>query len=88
MTNSIYTTKIIAGAVLLTIATFALIGLTTASAATFAYVDATGEVRSVVANDWSTAISTAPNIHVNSGVFTLRTAADYAVVGEDIQVTK
>lgn len=55
-----------------------------ASAESYAYVDATGEVRSVTANDWMTAIATAPNIHINSGVFTLKTAADYAVVGEDI----
>lgn len=56
-----------------------------ASAAQYAYVDATGEVRSVTANDWMTAIATAPNIHINSGVFLLLSAADFAVVGDDIR---
>lgn len=56
-----------------------------ASAASYAYVDATGEVKSVVANDWMTAIATAPNIHIHSGVFVLKTAADFAVIGKDIK---
>jgi hypothetical protein len=56
-----------------------------AQAATYAYVDATGEVRSVVADDWMTAIATAPNIHINSGVYTLSTADDYDIIGEDIR---
>jgi hypothetical protein len=87
MTTSNNMNKVIA----LTIAaTFALsaaafIGAPEASAATYAYVDATGEVRSVVANDWMQAIATAPNIHIHSGVFTLKTAADYKVIGSDVQ---
>lgn len=56
-----------------------------ASAASYAYVDVTGEVKSVTANDWMTAIATAPNIHMHSGVFILKTAADFAIIGEDIK---
>ena len=56
-----------------------------ASAATFAYVDATGEVRSVTANDWMTAIATAPNIAPTSGVYTLNSADDYDIIGEDVR---
>lgn len=39
-----------------------------AAAATYAYVNASGEVQSVVAGDWQTAIATAPNIAARSGV--------------------
>ncbi len=55
-----------------------------AQAATFAYVDAAGDVKSVVANDWRTAIATAPNIHMHSGVMLLTTAADYTIVGDSV----
>ena len=55
-----------------------------AHAASYAYVDATGEVKSVSADDWRTAINTAPNIHMHSGVLLLDSAADYGVVGDDV----
>ena len=55
-----------------------------ASAAVYAYVDATGEVKSVTAVDWMTAINTAPNIHIHSGVMLLTTAADYSMVGDQV----
>ncbi len=55
-----------------------------ANAATYAYVDAVGEVRSVTAVDWMTAIKTAPNIHINSGVLLLNTAADFTIVGDNV----
>jgi hypothetical protein len=66
----------------------AIAGLTAmisnASAATYAYVDAQGDVKSVVAADWKTAIAVAPNIHMHSGVMLLTTAADYTVVGDSV----
>ncbi len=57
---------------------------TVASAATYAYVDVNGDVKSVTAADWKTAIATAPNIHIHSGVMLLTTAADYGVVGDSV----
>jgi hypothetical protein len=55
-----------------------------ASAASYAYVDAGGDVKSVMANDWQTAIATAPNIHIHSGVLLLDSPEDLAVVGDEI----
>lgn len=57
-----------------------------ASAAMYAYVDAAGDVKSVTANDWRTAIATAPNIHMHSGVLLLTTADDYNIVGDKVIV--
>jgi len=59
-----------------------------ADAASYAYVDAQGEVKMVVANDWMTAIAAAPNIHINSGVFLLSSASDFGAVGDDIPWVK
>jgi hypothetical protein len=55
-----------------------------ASAAVYAYVDTAGEVKSVTATDWMTAIATAPFIHMHSGVMLLSTAADYLIVGDKV----
>ncbi len=55
-----------------------------ANAATYAYVDVNGDVKSVVAADWKTAIATAPSIHMHSGVLLLTSAADYEVVGDSV----
>ncbi len=52
-------------------------------AATFAYVDMVGIVRSVVASDWQTAIATAPSRAARSGVMLLTNAAD-SLVGDDV----
>ena len=57
-----------------------------AEAAVYAYVDAAGDVKSVTANDWRTAIATAPNIHRNSGVMLLDTADDYNIIGDKVIV--
>lgn len=58
--------------------------MSAAQAATYAYVDAAGDVKSVDAVDWKTAIAVAPNIHIHSGVMLLTTAADYTVVGDSV----
>ncbi len=57
-----------------------------AHAAQYAYVDAAGDVKSVTANDWRSAIATAPNIHMHSGVLLLTTANDYDIVGDKVMV--
>ena len=70
-----------------TLAFFALMVMAApamASAAVYAYVDTAGEVKKVTANDWMTAIATAPFIHIHSGVMLLTTAADYSVVGDQV----
>lgn len=54
-------------------------------AATYAYVDNGGDVKSVVANDWQTAINIAPNIYIHSGVMILNSAADYEIVGDEVR---
>lgn len=85
MTKTIQTMTFAVGAGLVALS-LALLSLPAfADAASYAYVDATGEVKSVTANDWMTAIATAPNIHIHSGVFVLKTAADFAVIGEEIE---
>lgn len=73
-----------------TVGTFAFFAFTfivapsVASAAVYAYVDTAGEVKTVTAVDWMTAIATAPFIHIHSGVMLLMTAADYTVVGDTV----
>lgn len=57
---------------------------TFASAATYAYVDVSGDVRSITASDWQTAISIAPSIHAHSGVLLLSSALDYNIVGDNV----
>ncbi len=52
-------------------------------AADYAYVNASGEVNMVTAADANTAIMTAPNIHMRSGVMLL-TASDSGIVGDDV----
>lgn len=62
--------------------TMALPGI--ASAATYAYVNKLGEVSTVTANDWQTAMATALNIHIRSGVMLLDTQAEFEIVGDSI----
>jgi hypothetical protein len=54
-----------------------------AFAATYAYVNASGDVSTVTANDPTSAIMTAPNIAVHSGVMLLTNPAD-TVVGDKV----
>jgi len=55
-------------------------------AATYAYVNAMGDVRTVEATDPMTAINTAPNIHMRSGVMFIDSTDDSDVVGDDVIV--
>lgn len=76
---------VVAGSVVFVITTLLFMSLpVSASAATYAYVDASGEVKSVTATDWQTAINSAPNIHIHSGVLLLSTAAEYTIVGDNV----
>lgn len=52
-------------------------------ASTFAYVNSSGEVASVDAADANTALMTAPNIGVHSGVMLLQSAND-DIIGDHI----
>jgi hypothetical protein len=70
--------------VALSVAFFSAIFPTYASANTYAYVSAAGDVRSVVADNWMIAIETAPNRHLHSGVLLLKTATDFTIVGDDV----
>lgn len=56
-----------------------------AHAATYAYVNQTGDVSTVTANDWMTAIATAFQIDVHSGVMLL-TNQNGGIVGTTINV--
>jgi hypothetical protein len=75
--------SMIAGLALATTIMFFFSALS-ASAATYAYVAANGEVKSVVADTWMAAIATAPGIHINSGVLLLKSAADFTIIGDDV----
>ena len=55
-----------------------------ASAATYAYVDTTGEVKPVVADTWQLAIAKAVGIHIHSGVMLLDSPSDFDIVGNDV----
>ncbi len=82
--TSIRSTSIALAGVGLAVA-FALMTLPMfASAATYAYVDATGEVKPVLADTWQEAIAKAPNIHMHSGVMLLDSPADFDIVGNDV----
>lgn len=53
-------------------------------AATFAYVNQEGEVRTVTADAAMTALATAPNIDEHSGVLLIDSASDEGVVGDRV----
>jgi hypothetical protein len=52
-----------------------------AHAATYAFVNQSGYVSSVSADNWMAAISNATNIDIHSGVMLLNAQSDYNVVG-------
>ena len=69
----------------LVIAAFAVMTAPTLSyAATYAYVNTAGNVSTVVANDWQSAIATAPSISLHSGVLLLDSIDDTNVVGDGV----
>ncbi len=53
-------------------------------AATYAYVNTSGDVTTVTASDANTAIMTAPNIAPRSGVLLLDSESDNEVIGDDV----
>lgn len=55
-------------------------------AATYAYVNTSGEVMTTESASASQAIATAPGIHMHSGVMLIETTADEAVVDENVNV--
>ncbi len=80
------TTKVRAGAVALAGAILVATALPAfAAAATYAYVNQAGEVRTVEAVTWQSAIATAPGIHPRSGVMLLINPSD-GVVGDTVPV--
>lgn len=83
-TNTIYMALI--GFAIVALALLSLPGF--ASAASYAYVDATGEVRMVTADTWMKAIAVAPNIHVHSGVLLLNDASDFTIIGDTVTSAK
>ena len=72
----------IIGLVTLSFFSFAMI----TNAATYAYVDTTGEVKPVVADTWQQAIAKAIGIHIHSGVILLDSPADFDIVGNEVSV--
>lgn len=72
-----------AGIITAAIVALGLPGL--AQAALYAYVDNTGDVKAVTANDWMTAINTAPNISAHSGVLLLNTSSDQNIIGDQVR---
>lgn len=82
-TNS-QTRSIILGSAMLIVAALAIVIMPlSALAATYAYVDVAGTVRSVTADNWQTAIASAPNIAPTSGVMLLTSANDM-IIGDTI----
>lgn len=53
-------------------------------AASYAYIDALGNIRSVTANSWMSAIASAPNISSTSGVLLFTGPTGFHVVGNRI----
>lgn len=56
-------------------------------AATYAYVNVSGEVMTTEASNPSSAISTAPSIHPRSGVILIENTADESIIGDSVSGT-
>jgi short subunit dehydrogenase-like uncharacterized protein len=83
-TNTLNSTKVIVGALGLVMAVTLASLPAFASAATYAYVDTTGEVKPVIADTWQQAIAKAVGIHIHSGVMLLDSPSDFDIVGNDV----
>lgn len=55
-----------------------------ASAATYAYVNKSGEVSTITADSATSALMTAPNMDTHSGVMLLTSQLDFGIVGDSI----
>lgn len=55
-----------------------------ASAASYAYIDQGGYVRSITADSAAQAMMMGPNIDENSGVLLMNDASDFALVGRHV----
>lgn len=70
---------------ILVLTAFALIAIPSFSfAATYAYVNTSGEVMTTESATWQQAIATAPNIAARSGVLLIDSAADSSIVGDNV----
>lgn len=79
---SIVSVKFIAASIAIS-AVFAMALPTMTHAATYAFVNTSGNIASVTANDWMSAIANALNIHVHSGVILL-TSQNSGMVGTSL----
>ncbi|OHA58096.1 MAG: hypothetical protein A2571_03590 [Candidatus Vogelbacteria bacterium RIFOXYD1_FULL_44_32] len=82
MTNNISRLLIKAG--LIAVAVVVPTVTSFAYAATYAYVNQSGEVSTVNADNGMTAIAIAPNIATHSGVILLNSQADNEIVGDGV----
>lgn len=82
--STLSTTKITLAATGLALALVLVSTPLFASAATYAYVDTTGEVKPVVADTWQQAIAKAIGIHIHSGVMLLSSPSDFDIVGNKV----
>jgi len=89
MTNNTHSLKTAANLLVLTgivLAAVVAMGFPVfAYAATYAYVNTTGEVRTVTADTANAALATAPGLHIHSGVMLLTNPAD-GIVGDQVSV--
>ena len=87
MTNQINAAKALKGIVslgLIVAAAVLVVSPSVSFAATYAYVNASGNVNTVVADNPNTAIATAPNISTHSGVMLLNSQSNQDMVGDSV----
>lgn len=83
LTNELLMKKALLGAS--TLAVLGAVALPAVTlAATYAYVNTSGEVMTTEATTWQSAIQTAPMIAPTSGVMLIETTADEGVLDQDV----